>query len=205
MLRLLVLLCSLAIVYCSTQSIHVPALKGTVYITTNDSTPPVLRKTFNEHLTGTMLLKATAQQDGNPIAGEIFDKISNDYVHYSKFLTSASIKTILQLRQNLLRFYNDPTNYSQASSRFDKFVSDFRTDTTEFDAFAFTSIDFLAQPLIGAHDYLGPQLAKLRTSIIQSMPSSATAEQKTDFIAFLDELISSFPNGDNLGAYLTYI
>lgn len=178
------------------QSVHVPALNGTIHITTNMSAPAQIHNFTKPFL--------FAENNFNPVADEIFDKIADDYVNYSQFLKTASIKSILQIRQSLLDFYNEPDKYSEASSRFDKFVTDFRVDTNEFDTFAFTSVDFLAQPLIGARDYLGPQLAGLRTSIIQSIPSTASTAQRKDFISFIDDLISTFPHGSNLGAYLSH-
>lgn len=192
---LLLLYYSFNIKTCSTESLQ----PGNNHLLPTSTTSA----SFIDSFADILLLKA-AQDDANPIAGEIFDKISNDYVNYSKFLTNSSIKTILRLRQSLLGRYTNLEMYLDASVRFDRFVTDFRPKSTNFDLFAFTSIDFLAQPLIGARNASGPELATLRTEIIQSIPQYATTRQRLDFVSFLDDLISTFPHGGNLNVYLTY-
>ncbi|CEP08243.1 hypothetical protein [Parasitella parasitica] len=151
-------------------------------------------------------LRAAAALDDNspnPIFAAMFDNITNHYIEYSHFLSNASAKTILQLRLDALSFYIDPSDYGNAESRFDKFVLDFRPQTASFDRFAFSTLDFLIYPGLGVEYYSGKELARMRNEMINSIPQTADPSQRGDFISIIDQVISTFPNGGNLGQYYT--
>ncbi|KAI8645926.1 hypothetical protein BD408DRAFT_440432 [Parasitella parasitica] len=152
-------------------------------------------------------LKATTAVDDsntpNPIFAAMFDNITNHYVEYSHFLSSAPAKVILQLRLDALSYYSDPGDYGNAESKFDNFVLDFRPQTASFDRFAFATLDFLNYPGLGVEYYTGKELVRMRNEMINSIPPTASPLQRGDFIAIIDQVISKFPNGGNLGQFYT--
>ncbi|KAL0141310.1 hypothetical protein V8B55DRAFT_1062176 [Mucor lusitanicus] len=139
----------------------------------------------------------------NPIFAAMFDNITNHYIEYSQFLKSASTKTILQLRLDALGYYSNPSDYGNVESKFDNFVVDFRPQTAAFDRFAFSTLDFLVYPGLGVEYYSGAELARTRNEMINTIPSNASPSQRGDFIAIIDQTISKFPNGGNLGQFYT--
>lgn len=139
----------------------------------------------------------------NPIFAAMFDNITNHYIEYSNFLKTASTKTILQLRLDALGYYNNPSDYGSVESKFDNFVVDFRPQTAGFDRFAFSTIDFLVYPGLGVEYYSGAELARTRNEMINTIPANASPSQRGDFIAIIDQTISKFPNGGNLGQFYT--
>lgn len=139
----------------------------------------------------------------NPVFAAMFDNITNHYTEYSQYLRTASTKTILQLRSDALHYYTDPNDYSSVESKFDNFVADFRPQTANFDRFAFSAIDFLLHPGLGVEYYSGAELARTRNEMINTIPGYASPSQRSDFIAIIDQTISKFPNGGNLGQFYT--
>ncbi|EPB82815.1 hypothetical protein HMPREF1544_10429 [Mucor circinelloides 1006PhL] len=138
-----------------------------------------------------------------PVDDTMFDNITNHYTEYSQYLRTASTKTILQLRSDALHYYTDPNDYSSVESKFDNFVADFRPQTANFDRFAFSAIDFLLHPGLGVEYYSGAELARTRNEMINTIPGYASPSQRSDFIAIIDQTISKFPNGGNLGQFYT--
>ncbi|GAN08989.1 hypothetical protein MAM1_0236d08509 [Mucor ambiguus] len=139
----------------------------------------------------------------NPVFAAMFDNITNHYIEYSQFLNTASTKTILQLRLDALGYYSNPSDYGNVVSKFDNFVVDFRPQTVNFDKFAFSAIDFLVYPGLGVEYYSGAELARIRNEMINTVPGNASPSQRSDFIAIIDQTISKFPNGGNLGQFYT--
>ncbi len=139
--------------------------------------------------------------DGNEIFNEMFDNITDHFIEYSNYLASAPTKDLLVLRVKLLKSYSGPAQYSGAEAKFDRFVLDFRTDTRNFDKFAFSTVDFLIFPSLGVNNYSATDLARVRSEVIQTIPQSATETQRKDFIDVIDTIISEFPNGKDLQNY----
>lgn len=141
--------------------------------------------------------------DGNAIFDEMFENITEHFIDYSKYLNTASTKDLMLLRVKLLTSYKEPAKYSGAESKFDRFVLDFRPDTRNFDTFTFSTMDFLIFPGLGVENYSATELARIRFDAIQTIPQSATDQQKKEFIDVIDTIISGFRNGKDLQNFFT--
>ena len=156
----------------------------------------------NKRLSAEVDFYTVLASDENIVFNEMFDNITNHFVDYSDFLKNAPTVEILLLRLKVLKGYRDPTDYSSAEAKFDRFVLDFRSQQSQvFDKFAFSTMDFLIFPDLGVRDYTANELARIRSDVIKTIPRDVTGTERTDFIAVIDAIISTFPNGKNLAPY----
>lgn len=140
---------------------------------------------------------------GNPAFNQIFDNITDHYASYSKFLENASTKEIMELRLKVMTHYRSDKEYAIIQNRFDNFIRDFRPKTVLFDKYCFSIIDYLIFPSLGVKSYSPIELTRLRKSVISTIPSYATAEQRKDFAGVVDEILYKYLKGEDISSYST--
>lgn len=126
----------------------------------------------------------------NVILNEMFDNITEHFIPYSKYLASAPTTELMELRIKALKGYTDAKEYTGAVSKFDKFVQDFRPESRAFDQFAFSTVDFLLFPGLSTKDYTPNELKRIRTNVVNSIPTYVSEAERKEFIRVVDSIFA---------------